>query len=107
MDRIISFASRVSWLETPQGIDLSVITQAVLASEKLHSEVLSFENKIQFLSRDQRRERDMVSEIFTTDFKQGRRQLLTACCLLLATEAVFYPSMNQLYESKPLLNVLA
>lgn len=49
MDRIISCASRVSWLETPQGIDLSVITQAVLASEKLHPEVLSFKERIQLL----------------------------------------------------------
>lgn len=65
MDPIISCASRASWLETPQRIDLSVITRAVLASEKLHAEVLSFENEIQFLSREQRRERDMVSVIFT------------------------------------------
>lgn len=55
MDRIISCASRVSWLETPQGIDLSVITQAVLASEKLHPEVLSFKKRIQFLSTVQDR----------------------------------------------------
>lgn len=48
MDCIISCASRVSWLGTPQGIDLSVITQAVWASEKLHPEVLSFKDRIQF-----------------------------------------------------------
>lgn len=33
MDRIISCASRASWLETPQAIDLSIIAQAVLALE--------------------------------------------------------------------------
>lgn len=86
MDRIISCASRVSWLETPQGIDLSVITQAVLASEKLHPEVLSFKKRIQFLSTVQDRaegrkvggrERDTVSMIFIRGQTQKSRQIST------------------------------
>lgn len=69
MDRIISCASRVSWLGTPQGIDLSVITRAVWASEKLHPEVLSFKDRIQFLCTVQertegRRERYGVSDLY-------------------------------------------
>lgn len=80
MDRIISCASRVSWLGTPQGIDLSVITQAVWASEKLHPEELSFKNRIQFLCTVQARiegsrERDMVSVIFTTGLKQEQTNI--------------------------------
>lgn len=54
LDCIISCASRASWLGTPQGIDLSVITRAVGASEKLHPEVLSFKDRSDFVAQRSR-----------------------------------------------------
>lgn len=75
MDRIISCASRVSWLETPQSIDLSVITQAVLASEKLHPEVLSLENRIKYMCRTEVRKERWCWEALWE--KRKIRQILT------------------------------
>lgn len=77
MDRIISCASRVSWLETPQSIDLSVITQAVLALEKLPPEVLNFENRIKYRCGDWSQERTVVLRNSVRDLKQKSRQILT------------------------------
>lgn len=112
MDRIISCASRVSWLRTPQGIDLSVITQADWASEKLHPEELSFKDRIQFLCTvqgmtEERRERDTVSVSFTTGLKQRIRQISTGCCLSSALEAWLCPCVTHLCKTSSQLNPLA
>lgn len=45
-----------NWLGTSQGIDLSVITQAVSCfRKKLHPEVLNFKDRIQFCCTAQER----------------------------------------------------
>lgn len=86
-----------NWPATPPGIDLSVITQAVWASEKLHLEVLSLRTGSNFFARckrgrgGQRRRgvggwwgrygggRDMVSMSFTTALKLKRRLIPMVC----------------------------